>query len=195
MKKVSYFSFLLLCSMMVFNNVNAQSTDDLRKQRERNRVERSLKQECEDDDQYMAEIGKATSATANSAETQALLNCQQKLKLRLEQTVKGIVEDLSHSEELESTEAFDAITLRKINTGFQGIINKSIGHLIKCYSDSWKNDKGQWEAEYNGKIAIDEFLKEAKSAISEDATLRANIGFDAFEKEFRESLKSETIPD
>lgn len=182
---------VLLLGMMFFNNASAQSTDDLRKQRERNRVERSLKQECEDDDQYMAEIGKATSATANGAETRALQNCQQKLKMRLEQTVKGVVEDLSHSQELESQDAFDAITLRKINAGFQSIINKSIGRTIKCYSDSWKNDRGQWEAEYNGKIAVDEFLKETKAAISEDAILRANIGFDAFEKEFRESLKND----
>ena len=191
MKKVYFIGSMLLCGMIMFNNVNAQSTEDLRKQRERNRVERSLQQECNDDDQYMAEIGKATSATANGAETQALLNCQQKLKMRLEQTVKGVVEDLSHNENLESAEAFDAITLRKINAGFQSIINKSIGRTIKCYSDSWKNEKGQWEAEYNGKIAVEEFLKEAEAAISEDATLRANIGFDAFEKEFRESLESE----
>ena len=191
MKKVFFIGSMLLCGMIMFNNVNAQSTEDLRKQRERNRVERSLQQECNDDDQYMAEIGKATSATANGAETQALLNCQQKLKMRLEQTVKGVVEDLSHNENLESAEAFDAITLRKINAGFQSIINKSIGRTIKCYSDSWKNEKGQWEAEYNGKIAVEEFLKEAEAAISEDATLRANIGFDAFEKEFRESLESE----
>lgn len=191
MKKVFFIGSMLLCGMMMLNFANAQNADDLRKQRERNRVERSLQQECDDDDQYMAEIGKATSATANGAETRALQNCQQKLKMRLEQTVKGVVEDLSHSEELESAEAFDAITLRKINVGFQSVINKSIGRTIKCYSDSWKNEKGQWEAEYNGKIAIDEFLKEAKAAISEDATLRANIGFDAFEKEFRESLKGE----
>lgn len=191
MKKVMVSGVVLLLGMMFFNNASAQSTDDLRKQRERNRVERSLKQECEDDDQYMAEIGKATSATANGAETRALQNCQQKLKMRLEQTVKGVIEDLSHSQELESQDAFDAITLRKINAGFQSIINKSIGRTIKCYSDSWKNDRGQWEAEYNGKIAVDEFLKETKAAISEDAILRANIGFDAFEKEFRESLKND----
>ena len=191
MKKVMFIGAMLFCGMMMFNNLNAQSTDDLRKQRERNRVERSLKQECEDDDQDMAEIGKATSASANGAETRALQNCQQKLKMRLEQTVKGVVEDLSHSQELESTEAFDAVTLRKINTGFQSVINKSIGRTIKCYSDSWKNEKGQWEAEYNGKIAVEEFLKETKAAISEDAVLRANIGFDAFEEEFRKSLKED----
>lgn len=191
MKKVFFIGSMLLFGMMMSNFVNAQSVDDLRKQRERNRVEKSLKQECDDDDQYMAEIGKATSATANGAETRALQNCQQKLKMRLEQTVKGVVEDLSHSQELESQDAFDAITLRKINAGFQSVINKSIGRTIKCYSDSWKNEKGQWEAEYNGKIAVEEFLKESKAAISEDATLRANIGFDAFEKEFRESLKND----
>lgn len=191
MKKVFFIGSMLLFGMMMSNFVNAQSVDDLRKQRERNRVEKSLKQECEDDDQYMAEIGKATSATANGAETKALQNCQQKLKMRLEQTVKGVVEDLSHSQELESQDAFDAITLRKINAGFQSVINKSIGRTIKCYSDSWKNEKGQWEAEYNGKIAVEEFLKESKAAISEDATLRTNIGFDAFEKEFRESLKND----
>lgn len=191
MKKVVISGVVMLLGVLFFNNANAQSTDDLRKQRERNRVERSLKQECEDDDQYMAEIGKATSASANGAETRALQNCQQKLKMRLEQTVKGVVEDLSHSQELESQDAFDAITLRKINTGFQSVINKSIGRTIKCYSDSWKNEKGQWEAEYNGKIAIEEFLKETKAAISQDAALRANIGFDAFEKEFRESLKND----
>lgn len=191
MKKVFFIGSMLFFGMMMSNFVNAQSVDDLRKQRERNRVEKSLKQECEDDDQYMAEIGKATSATANGAETKALQNCQQKLKMRLEQTVKGVVEDLSHSQELESQDAFDAITLRKINAGFQSVINKSIGRTIKCYSDSWKNEKGQWEAEYNGKIAVEEFLKESKAAISEDATLRSNIGFDAFEKEFRESLKND----
>lgn len=191
MKKVFFIGSMLLFGMMMSNFVNAQSVDDLRKQRERNRVEKSLKQECEDDDQYMAEIGKATSATANGAETKALQNCQLKLKMRLEQTVKGVVEDMSHSQELESQDAFDAITLRKINAGFQSVINKSIGRTIKCYSDSWKNEKGQWEAEYNGKIAVEEFLKESKAAISEDATLRANIGFDAFEKEFRESLKND----
>ncbi len=183
-------SSMLFLGMMMFNNVMAQTTDDLRKQREHQRVERSLKQACDDDDQYMAEIGYATSADKDDAEASALVNCQRKLKLRLEKTVKGVVEDLAAKQELISQDAYDAITLRKINQGFQSVIDKSISRTIKCYSDSWKNDKGQYEAEYNAKISVDEFIRETKAAIKEDAILRANIQMDNFEKEFREHLKS-----
>lgn len=189
MKKVMIISSMLLIGMML-NNVMAQSTDDLRKKREQQRVERSLKQACDDDDQYMAEIGYATSADKDDAEASALVNCQRKLKLRLEQTVKGVVEDLAAKQELISQDAYDAITLRKINQGFQSVINKSVSRTIKCYSDSWPNEKGQYEAEYNAKISVEEFIRETKAAIKEDAALRANIQMDNFEKEFREHLKS-----
>ena len=182
-------SSMLLIGMML-NNVMAQSTDDLRQKREQQRVERSMKQACDDDDQYMTEIGYATSADKDDAEASALLNCQRKLKLRLEQTVKGVVEDLSAKQELVSQDAYDAITLRKINQGFQSVIDKSVSRTIKCYSDSWQNEKGQYEAEYNAKISVDEFIRETKAAIKEDAALRANIQMDNFEKEFREHLKS-----
>jgi hypothetical protein len=190
MKKVMIISSMLFLGMML-NNVMAQSTDDLRKERERQRVERSLKQACDDDDQYMTEIGYATSKDRDAAEADALVNCQRKLKLRLEQTVKGVVEDMSAKQELISTDAYDAITLRKINQGFQSVINKSISRTIKCYSDSWQNDKEQWEAEYNAKISVDEFIRESKAAIKEDAFLRANVQMDNFEKEFREHLKND----
>lgn len=189
MKKVMIISSMLFLGMML-NNVMAQNTDDLRKKREQQRVERSLKQACDDDDQYMAEIGYATSADRDDAEASALVNCQEKLKLRLEQTVKGVVEDLAAKQELISQDAYDAIKLRKINQGFQSVINKSVSRTVKCYSDSWKNDKGQWEAEYNAKISVDEFIRETKAAIKEDAVLRANIQMDNFEKEFREQLKN-----
>lgn len=169
--------------------VSAQSVRELRELREKQRVEKSLSRACEDDDQYMAELGKATWSTANGAETRALQNAQQRLKMRLEQTVKAVIEDLSHSSDLETADAWDAVTIRKVNTGFQSVINKSIGHTTKCYSDSWQNDKGQWEAEYNCKIAIEEFIKSAEAAISNDAVMRANVGIDQFEGSFREHLK------
>ncbi len=191
MKKVMILSSMLFLGMMMVNNAMAQTVDELRKQRERNRVERSLKQECVDDDQYMAEIGYATSGDRDHAEADALINCQRKLKLRLEQTVQGVVEDLSAKQELVSQDAYDAITLRKINEGFQSVINKTIGHTIKCYSDSWKNEKGGWDAEYNANISIEEFVRETKAAINEDAVLRANIQMDSFENTFREHLKNE----
>lgn len=190
MKKVMFIGAMLLCGMMMFNYANAQSLDEMRRQREENRVKKTLKNACDDDDQYMAELGKATSATAHGAERQALLNAQQLLKMRLEQTVQGVIEDMTHDNQLESQEAFDAITLRKINTGFQSVINKSIGRTIKCYSDSYQNEKGQWYAEYNAKISIDEFIKESKATIREDALLRANIGMDDFESRFREHLSN-----
>lgn len=190
MKKVMMISSMLFLGMVMFNNVMAQTADELRQKREKDRVEKSLKQACDDDDQYMAEIGYATSADRDDAEASALLNCQRKLKLRLEQTVKGVVEDLAAKQELVSQDAYDAITLRKINQGFQSVINKSVSRTIKCYSDSWKNDKGQYEAEYNAKISVDEFIRETKAGIKEDAVLRANIQMDNFEKEFREHLKN-----
>jgi len=181
---------MLMAGMMAFNSANAQSVDEIWDELNTRDFKDALKDRCKDDDQYMAEVGKATSATAHGAERQALLNCQQLLKMRLEQTVKGVVEDLTHDEQMESPEAYDAITLRKINTGFQSVIEKSIGRTIKCYSVSRRNEKGQYEARYNGKIAIEEFVKEAKSTISQDALLRANIGLNEFEQSFREHLKN-----
>lgn len=191
MKKVMIISSMLFIGMMMINDLMAQTVDELRAERERKRVERSISQACDDDDQYMTDIGYATSADRDAAEADALVNCQRKLKLRLEQTVKGVVEDMSAKQELISTDAYDAITLRKINQGFQSVINKSISRTIKCYSDSKKNEKGQWEAEYNAKISVDEFIRESKAAIKEDAILRANVQMDNFEKEFREHLKND----
>ncbi len=67
MKKVMILSSMLFLGMMMVNNAMAQTVDELRKQRERDRVERILKQEGVDDDQYISEIGYATSGDTDHA--------------------------------------------------------------------------------------------------------------------------------
>ena len=199
MKKVFFIGAMMLFGTMMFNTVYAQTPEQkaelakLRGQRQINQAKRNVEATCYDDDKYMAEIGYADGmANRDLAIKNALANCQRSLKLRLEQVVKGVIDDFSSRTELSSDGKITDAELRDLDNGFHSVINKSIGRTIKCYSDVQKNQKGSFDAEYNAKISIDEFIKECETVVESDATLRVKTNMDAFRASFRENFSEES---
>lgn len=185
----------LLLGMMTINNLSAQTPEQqaeikkLRGQRMINQAKHNVQATCYDDDAYMAEIGYADGmATRDLALKNALANCQRSLKARLEQVVKGVIEDFSSRAELSSGGEITDGELRELNQGFRSVIDKSIGRTIKCYSDVNPNDKGKFDGEYNAKISIEEFVKECEGVVENDATLSSKINLMEFKKSFKENF-------
>lgn len=186
----------MLLGMMTLNTVSAQTPEQqaklqkLRGERMLKQAERNVDATCYDDDEYMAEIGYADNmATRDLAQKNALANCQRALKTRLEQVVKGVIQDFSSRAELSSGAKITDGELREMNQGFNSVIEKSISHTTKCYSDVVKNDKGSFDGEYNAKIAIAEFVKKCEDVVENDATLAAKVNLKAFRESFKENFE------
>lgn len=196
MKKVMFIGAAMLLGMMTINTVSAQTPEQraemekLRGERMINQAKHNVKATCYDDDEYMAEIGYADNmATRDLAQKNALANCQRALKSRLEQVVKGVLQDFSSRAELSSGANITDGELRELNQGFTSVIDKSIKHTIKCYSDVIKNDKGTFDGEYNAKIAIEEFVKECEDVVENDAKLAAKVNLKEFKKSFKDNFE------
>lgn len=202
MKKTLFFGAAMLLGLMTFNTVSAQTPEQqaqlqkLRGERMLKQAERNINATCYDDDQYMAEIGFADNmATRDLAQKNALANCQRALKSRLEQVVKGVLEDFSGRAELSSGEKITDGEFRTLNQGFTSVIEKTISHTTKCYSDVHRNEKGSFDGEYNAKISIDEFVKKCEDVIENEATIAAKYGhnkiMETFQNNFEKNKKTE----
>lgn len=195
MKKILLIGSMLLCSMMMFNNVNAQNTGKERADRLRkiqNKVDDNTESNidnlggCVDSDEWMTGEGYGESAkNPQIAKNHAVAAAQQNLTEKMEAYVENVAEALTYSETNEATEDMYASTLKN---RFRQVTKAMRGRIRECYSIPDKDDRGKYTCEYKVVISLAAVNQAMKDAIANDAKLRAQTKMEEFDQKADEII-------